>query len=177
MLRTLSVGVLFSLVCLSATAAPANLDRVYAFGDSYTDSGAGYGATRIMVAHGVSGAVAKPGALYWQQRWSNGPVTVEVMAKALGLPLTDYAIGGAKSGDENYNAWMNKAWPTGTLAQVADYLASQPKGQVDPNGLYFIFASANDFFAHEDFDESTPLADDTSHSRACRPGDCRSGAG
>lgn len=159
MLRTLFIGIVLSFVCLSAMAAPGNLDRVYAFGDSYTDNGAGYGATRMMVAHGASDAVAKPGKLYWQQRWSNGPVTVEVMAKTLNLPLSDYAIGGAKSGRENYYPWMNKAWPTGTLAQIADYLDAQPKGQADPNGLYFIFASANDFFAHEDFKQTTPLDD------------------
>lgn len=159
MLRTFFIGFLLSLVCLSATAAPSNLDHVYAFGDSYTDNGAGYGATRMMMAHGVNAAVAKPGKLYWQERWSNGPVSVEVMANALNLPLSDYAIGGAQSGRENYYPWMNKAWPTGTLAQVAGYLDAQPNGQADPKGLYFVFASANDFFAHEDFKQTTALND------------------
>lgn len=159
MLYKLCASVALFLVCLPALAAPAHLDRVYAFGDSYTDDGAGYGATRAMVAQGVPQANAKPGRLYWQQRWSNGPVTVEVMAKALGLPLADYAIGGAKSGPDNYYGWMNRAWPTGTLAQVADYLDRQPHGRADANGLYFIFASANDFFAHEDFDEKTSIPD------------------
>lgn len=157
MFRVSLSAALMLFVCASAVAAPAHLDRVYAFGDSYTDDGAGYGATRAMVAHGIAKAQAKPGGLYWQQRWSNGPVTVEVMARTLGLALSDYAIGGAKSGRDNYYPWMNKAWPTGTLAQVADYLAHQPAGQADPNGLYFVFASANDFFAHEDFREPMPI--------------------
>lgn len=156
MLRAFLIGIGLLLMWLPAMALAGDLEHVYAFGDSYSDNGAGHGATRMMVAHGVSEAVAKPGKLYWQQRWSNGRVTVEVMARALKLPLSDYAIGGAKSGQDNYHAWMNKAWPTGTLAQVDHYLDAQPNGRADPKGLYFIFASANDFFAHEDFNQTTP---------------------
>lgn len=159
MFRALLIGIALSLMWLPAVALAGNLKHIYAFGDSYSDNGAGYGVTRIMVAHGVSDAVAKPGKLYWQQRWSNGPVTVEVMARALKLPLSDYAIGGAQSGYDNYHSWMNKAWPTGTLAQVGHYLDAKPKGQADPKGLYFIFASANDFFAHEDFNQTISLDD------------------
>lgn len=133
--------------------AVSSLDRVVVFEDSYSDDGAGYGLTRAMVAHGIDHAKTKPAGGYWQGRWSNGPVAVEVLARTLGLPLSDYAIGGATSGRLNYHDWMNRARPTGTLAQVEDYLVYRPDEQAEPSALYVIFTSANDFFAREDFHE------------------------
>lgn len=149
---TLALGLI--LVSTAIQAAP--LSHLYAFGDSYSDNGAGLQTTRQMVANGVAKARAKPGDRYWQGRWSNGPVAVEVMARELGLPLTDFAIGGARSGKDNYYDWMNQARPTGMQAQVQDYLDAHDS-RADPNALYFLFSSANDFFAHEDFNKTTPI--------------------
>lgn len=67
------------------------------------------------------------------------------------MPLTDYAIGGAKSGSGNYYAWMAPSPDTGVFGQIADYLKATEVHKADPNALYFIFISANDFFEWADF--------------------------
>lgn len=126
-------------------AASPNLERAYVFGDSFSDNGAGYGVTQMMVAHGIKGAEARPESHYWNRRWSNGPVAVEVLAKSMGLRLVDYAIGGARTGQDNYQAWMNTAEGTGVQAQIQQYLHSRfSQGQADAKGLYVLMAGAND---------------------------------
>lgn len=40
---------------------------------------------------------------------------------------------------------------TGVLGQIADYLKAAEAHKADPNALYFIFISANDFFEWADF--------------------------
>ena len=39
-----------------------------------------------------------PQAPYYEGRWSNGPVWIEVAAQQLGVRLTDFAAAGATSG-------------------------------------------------------------------------------
>jgi phospholipase/lecithinase/hemolysin len=82
-------------------ASPANADPPYSeiivFGDSLSDTGN---------LHLASGGVVTPPP-YYQGRFSNGPVWVEVLAAELGLPTpeaslaggTNYAFGGAETGD------------------------------------------------------------------------------
>ncbi|AZE47214.1 Phospholipase/lecithinase/hemolysin [Pseudomonas chlororaphis] len=144
-----------SLVAGSCLAGPS-FDHLYAFGDSYSDNGASDRLTRDMLAQQFKDAQQLPGELYWQGRWSNGPTAVEVLAKSLRLPLTDHAVGGAKSGQNNYYAWMTAYRDTGVSGQIDDYLANA-KGQADPRALYFIFISANDFFEHADFGHQEPV--------------------
>lgn len=144
-----------SLAAGSCLAGPA-LDHLYAFGDSYSDNGASDRLTRDMLARQFKDAQPLPGELYWQGRWSNGPTAVEVLAQNLRLPLTDHAVGGAKSGRNNYYAWMTAYRDTGVSGQIDDYLANA-KGQADPRALYFIFISANDFFEHADFGHQEPI--------------------
>lgn len=138
---------------LSATAAlgASTYDHVYAFGDSYSDNGAGEAFTTRLAAQKVKEAQALPGPLYWKGRWSNGPTAIEGLAKALNAPLTDYAVGGAKSGHGNYYAWMMPSQDTGVLGQVAEHLQAAKSHKADPKALYFIFISANDFFEWADF--------------------------
>ena len=140
------------LTCCASTAFGASTyDHLYAFGDSYSDNGAGAAFTAQLVQQNVKDAQALPGDLYWQGRWSNGPTAVEGLATALKVPLTGYAVGGAKSGHGNYYAWMMPARDTGVLGQVADHLKTARNHKADPKALYFIFISANDFFEWADF--------------------------
>lgn len=140
----------------SALGAP-RYDHLYAFGDSFSDNGASETLTRSLVAQKVKDAQELPGPLYWQGRWSNGPTAVEVLAKALKTPLTDYAVGGAKSGNGNYYELMSEARDTSALGQIADHLAAAKTHKADPNALYFIFISANDFFEWADFSHRETL--------------------
>lgn len=128
------------------------LTQIIAFGDSYSDNGS---ANRISTEISDSGAAAeafvKPGTTYWNNRYSNGITAVEVLADQLKLPLTDYATGGAKTGETNYTDWMDLMGGSGVLGQVDRFEQSLNGAQADPNAMYFIFASANDYFYFMDY--------------------------
>jgi len=144
---------LLALLTLAASTAfgASSYDHLYAFGDSYSDNGAGETFTRTLATKKVKDAQELPGSLYWKGRWSNGLTAVEVLAHALKTPLTDYGIGGAKSGNGNYYAWMEPSRDTGVFGQITDHLQAAQTHKADPNALYFIFIPANDFFEWADF--------------------------
>lgn len=137
------------------------ISRIYAYGDSYSDSGASLEISNRAVEADIPGASLLPAApaleLYDAQgRWSNGPTAVEVLAKKLDVTLTNYSIGGAKSGSGNFFDWLNPFQDTGVFGQVEQFSAdrkadSKAEGEVQPvdaKSLHFIFASANDFFEY-----------------------------
>lgn len=149
MLRSFLTACLLSAVSLPVMAAPTSIDQIYAFGDSLSDNGAGYGVTQMLAAQGVDEAEARPEKPYWHKRWSNGPVAVEAMAYELDVPLNNYAIGGAKTDKSNYEPWMDEGRDTGVAAQVDEYLQNRSvKGQANSKSLYFLMAAANDLSAH-----------------------------
>lgn len=150
MTRRACLAALLTLTASTAFGAPS-YDHLYAFGDSYSDNGAGQTFTRTLATQKVKDSQELPGSLYWKGRWSNGPTAVEDLALALKTPLTDYGIGGAKSGNGNYYAWMEPFRDTGVFGQIADHLKAAKTHKADPNSLYFIFISANDFFEWADF--------------------------
>jgi hypothetical protein len=131
-----------TLACLSATsfvayAANPSYSAIYVFGDSYCDVGNIYFAT----------GGAQPPAPYYAGRFSNGPIWVEHVASAMGLPMTpsleggtDFAFGGA---------WVTQpqVTPQGTIPdvpqQVGLYL-SLHGGKADPNALYILEGGGND---------------------------------
>lgn len=98
MIRRACLAALLALTVSGAFGAP-RYDHLYAFGDSYSDNGAGEHFTTVLSQQKVRDAQALPGPLYWKGRWSNGPTAVEDLAHTLKVPLSDYAIGGAKSGN------------------------------------------------------------------------------
>jgi phospholipase/lecithinase/hemolysin len=131
-----------TLACLSATsfvayAGSPSYSAIYVFGDSYCDVGNIYLAT----------GGAQPPAPYYAGRFSNGPIWVEHVASAMGLPMTpslqggtDFAFGGA---------WVTQpqVTPQGTIPdvpqQVGLYL-SLHGGKADPNALYILEGGGND---------------------------------
>lgn len=136
---TLLVCALLTCLVLSPVAAQAanpHFSAIYVFGDSYCDAG------NLFAAAGV------PGAPYYMGRFSDGPVFVEHIASAWGLPMTpsnlggtDYAWGGA---------FVTADQPLGPNAvipsvphQVLAYL-NQHGGKADPNALYILEGGGND---------------------------------
>ena len=135
-----------------ATAAP--ITSLYAVGDSLSDQGNGFILT---------GGAFPP--LPYDQRASNGPVAVEYLANALGVPLapseaggTNYAVLGAATGSvgipsspplttEN-SAAILYGQPalegTSLLSQTSEILLTGPIA--DPNALFFVWGGANDLF-------------------------------
>jgi phospholipase/lecithinase/hemolysin len=132
-------ALIFSAALLS-TAAQAAPSQIVAFGDSLVDDG------NIPVLTGFT----FPSAPYAGARFSNGPVSVEIMAQSLGLSLDDRAVGGAYSGLGNRLADANPGTlsaiaNTGTRQQI-DFYINQKGGALDGDALYFIWAGGNDFF-------------------------------
>jgi phospholipase/lecithinase/hemolysin len=122
---------------IAAHAAASSFDAIYVFGDSYSDVG------NISTATG--GAI--PGPLYFNGRFSNGPIWIDHLAGAYGLTVTpslaggtDYAFGGAE---------VTAAVPEGKQSipsvpeQVGLYL-QQHNGKADPHALYIVTGGGND---------------------------------
>lgn len=126
----------------------SSISRIYTFGDSYSDNGASRRISTEAVKAGVDGAFILPPfpQLYDPDgRWTNagGLVSVEVLAKKENLQLTNYAVGGAKSGNGNLSSWLDPYKNTGLFGQVDEH-KTELKGVADPKGLYFVFISTND---------------------------------
>jgi len=134
------------LACLAlcsqvARAALPAYDAIYVFGDSYSDVG------NASIATGG----AYPGPLYFSGRFSNGPIWVEHVAGAMGLPMlpflaggTDYAVGGAWVTEPQLIAGQTVP---DVPQQVLLYL-SQHAGKADPNALYIIQGVGNDILGN-----------------------------
>lgn len=128
--------------------------KIVAFGDSYSDNGE---AKRISteIVNGkkkVKDASIKPSDnLYWKGRYSNGNTAVEVLAKKLNISLKNYAVGGATTGTSNYSAWMDTLGDTGVLGQIEHFKKDLKGKKADSKALYYIFASANDYFYYVDY--------------------------
>ena len=82
-----------SALALAAGAAPASaqqVDRIVAFGDSYADDGNQFQLI----------GVANP-SVYSTGRFSGGTNYVDTLSQILGVPVDNFAIGGALTGDTN----------------------------------------------------------------------------
>lgn len=156
------ISLFFSIFAVTAQAKNLNkLSAIIVFGDSYLDNGASMHLSKQALAAKIPSAVALPAdpalKLYKDGHWSNGPTAVEYLAKLLGANLTDYAVGGAKSGSGNYYAWLDAYTDSGLLGQVADHKASLNGKFLDSKTLYVIAASANDYFQFVDFSQPGKL--------------------
>jgi phospholipase/lecithinase/hemolysin len=121
-----------------AASAQYPYDQVVAFGDSLLDNG------NLFALSGN----AFPPPPYFQGRFSNGPVSVELLAARLGIPLDDHAFGGAFTDrqtvfDGNHPGNPNIPGAPGMQQEVNAYLTAHPT--VDPNALYMLWGGANDY--------------------------------
>ena len=110
---------------------PEPINELYVFGDSLSDVGTVFRAT---------GGMYQPNQTYFQGRYSNGRVWAEYLADRLHLSsrqTNNFACGGATTGSER-----NTLVP-GLLTQVQSF--TQTHQQTNPNGLYVLWAGANDY--------------------------------
>lgn len=111
--------------------------QLYVFGDSLSDDGNLFALT---------GGLVPPSPPYFNGRFTNGPVWVELLAPRLGLqvnPDTNFAFGGATSGTQNTGNIPNFPPLPGLQQEIDNFVAASPA--VDPNGLYTVYAGANDY--------------------------------
>ena len=138
---------LFLCLLFASMARPASgtPTAIFSFGDSLSDVG------NDLKLFGFP--VSPP---YYQGRFSNGPNWVEDLAAAYGLgPMkpsllggTDYAFGGARSGERGSSIPLlphTAEIPT-TLEQVGTFLALHPSG-LSQTALYTVWSGANDIIA------------------------------
>src|SRR5919108_3147959 len=89
---------------------------VVMFGDSLSDNG------NLLALTG--GAV--PASPYFAGRFSNGPVWVERLASALDVPLVNFAVGGALTGNGNlFETALGTDFP-GLLEEIAQFIDLNP---------------------------------------------------
>jgi phospholipase/lecithinase/hemolysin len=137
--RAVSAACVALIAIVSATSAQA-YDQVIVFGDSLSDNG--------NLAAKFGGAV--PAAPYFNGRFSNGPVAVEVLATQLGLPLVDYAYGGAQTGTDNMFQSQNPLVAnTGMKAQVTNFTSQLASSgtSADSSALYVVWGGGNDLLS------------------------------
>ena len=137
---------LFTTALLTATAASAftfaapasaqRVDRIVAFGDSYADDG------------NLFELIAQPCPLvYASCRFSGGTNYVDTLGQILGVPIDNFAIGGAKT--DNSNTVVGPA--LGFATEYSSFLAGggpaafpRVSGRFDANDLLVISIGGND---------------------------------
>ena len=138
-----SISAAVVMMASPLTSANAAYSQIVAFGDSLSDNGNVFAATKAGLGFGI------PAAPYWNGRFSNGPVAVEVMAQTLGLTLVDYAFGGALTGTTNRAGIPGLPGIQTEVNQFTTGLSAAGK-TADASALYFLWGGGNDFFSAED---------------------------
>ncbi|HET9427296.1 MAG TPA: autotransporter domain-containing protein [Allosphingosinicella sp.] len=127
---------------LAATPAAAQrVDRIVAFGDSYADDG------NLFELLGIP----RP-AVYGNGRFSNGTNFVDTMAQLLNVPVDNFAIGGAFTGNGN----INGPGIPGFVTEYQSFLAGggpaafpRVSGSFDSDDLVVVSIGGNDARAYE----------------------------
>ncbi len=131
---------------ISPRNLPSEIGELYVFGDLLSDTGNLFEITSEAFGTGF------PSAPFFEGRYSNGRLWIESLASELGIAYnfdTNFALIGATTGLDNVgnpfepNDVVEQLELPGTLAQVNNFIASNPN--VDPNGLYTIWAGIYDF--------------------------------
>lgn len=137
--RLLAASLATVLITLTSLADASSFSAVVVYGDSLSDNGNLYAA------------IGYPPSPYYQGRFSNGPVAVEQLATAWGVPLFDFAYGGATTGIGNYVDGGTQTTP-GTLGlpgMQVELAGSAPllTPALASGALFVVWGGANDFFA------------------------------
>lgn len=125
------------LLSFALTSHADSFSAVFVYGDSLSDNG------NLFAISGL------PPAPYYSGRFSNGPVAVEQLAVQLGVPLHDFAWGGATTGignggDGGSQTSFGIFHLPGMLSELATYPV--PPALV-PSSLFVVWGGANDFEA------------------------------
>jgi phospholipase/lecithinase/hemolysin len=158
----IAAAAVLSISAGQAFAGPYS--AIYSFGDSLSDVGNAYiadGGTEPVSPY-YQAVYGTPPFQFSAGVFSNGPIWVQDLGKALGLPVTpsfaggnDYAVGGAITGDTYFT--VPGGAPGGTVtpfltagpgdlpSQVDASLSSNPSAP--SSALYTLSIGANDLFA------------------------------
>src|ERR1022692_4940063 len=126
------------LMAMTSIASASSFSSVIVYGHSLSDNGNLYFLTGI--------PTSPP---YYNGRFSNGPVAAEQLAALLGIPLYDFAVGGATSGVGNYidggtQTSLGAFGLPGMQVELADSAPLLPSA-LKSTGLFVVWGGANDF--------------------------------
>ncbi|MDJ0662342.1 MAG: SGNH/GDSL hydrolase family protein [Crocosphaera sp.] len=126
---------------MASPAIAAGFSAIYGFGDSLS----GTGNINQIVLEATGGTQTfPPTPPYFEGRFSNGPVWIELLAQRLNIPLVNSAFGGATSGFENTLDTTLPGIPLpGLQGQIGNFMINNPVA--DPNALYAIWTGGNDY--------------------------------
>ena len=136
-LRKYVVFAAWMVLLVSSSAFASSFTSVIVYGDSLSDNGNLYSL------------IGYPPPPYYDGRFSNGPVAAEQLAANLGLPLYDFAVGGATSGVGNYidggtQTALGSFGLPGMQTEVAESAALLSSPLVS-SSLFLVWGGANDF--------------------------------
>lgn len=139
MSKEIPVAIAFSVVSnlLPFKALAGDYDHLFIFGDSLSDNGNLYR---------ITGGTIPLSPPYFQGRFSNGPVWVEVLGSYLNIDANDtnnYAAGGSTSGNTNVLSESLLIPLPSLSSQINDFASAS----VTPssNALFILWAGANDY--------------------------------
>ena len=146
--RSFAVSVVLGVVTLASGAARAQVgfNNIVVFGDSLSDAGntpTANGNLYTAITNNFGAAFAVPKAPYFRGRFTNGPVWAEDVAQALGVPLRDFAYGGART-DATNSAGLGAVSP-GMQTQVSSFVAANTNTSINSQALYVLWGGANDY--------------------------------
>jgi cholinesterase len=129
-------------VAMTSIAGASSYSAVVVYGDSLSDNGNVYA---------VDGhTVPLPPPYYYDGRFSNGPVAVEQLAAQLGIPLEDFAFGGATTGIGNYGDGGTQTTVVALPGMQEELGLSAPflSSPLVPSALFIVWGGANDFIVN-----------------------------
>jgi cholinesterase len=132
-------------MAMTTVARATSFSALIVYGDSLSDNGNLYSLTG-----------SPPSPPYYMGRFSNGPVAAEQLATNLGVPLFDFAVGGATSGVGNYfdGGSQTGLGMFGLPGMQLELAGSAPilSSPLVSSSLFLVWGGANDFLT-----EGSPL--------------------
>ncbi|MBF2005152.1 MAG: autotransporter domain-containing protein [Chlorogloeopsis fritschii C42_A2020_084] len=135
--KNLGIALSFIPVFIPFKALADDYNQLFIFGDSLSDNGNLFKLT---------GGIFPLSPPYFQGRFSNGPVWVEILGYDLKIDTNvtnNFAIGGSTSGNTNALSETLKI-PLPSLPDQLDNFNSIP-GTPSPDALFILWAGANDY--------------------------------
>ncbi|MGK7947635.1 MAG: SGNH/GDSL hydrolase family protein [Xenococcaceae cyanobacterium] len=146
---SLAGSFLLSSFGIASSVQAQTYSEVYIFGDGLSDTGNTFNATLEAFGEGIP-----PSPPFFQGRFSNGPLWVEVLTSELGLPFdrnNNFAFAGATSGFDNVGGPLEDGDilelldSPGLLGQIENFSLANPIA--DPSGLYILETGADDYLS------------------------------
>ncbi|MBW4664368.1 MAG: SGNH/GDSL hydrolase family protein [Chroococcus sp. CMT-3BRIN-NPC107] len=138
----LATGIVLLSCLFPLRAFAASFTNIYVFGDSLSDTGNLFRAT---------GGLLPPSRFYSEGRASNDLLWIEYLAEDVGATTTNYAFGGATTGNDNTSI----PGLIGLEQQITNFQATN--SFADPDALYVVWAGSNDYLGAGVTDPSVPV--------------------